>query len=151
MSYYYNKNYSHNWLLNSIFMMGSYLFSKFKRVVSSRRDETTPVHVKNWILLSTNPVLFKTVQANMFPIIKQCQNLLEVLQVETKGLTGIVFDMRSVQWNEVINFMQIHQTRYTYKFISADNKRIIGSSDVLSRGSGAAIAKSKNKSEANIV
>jgi len=151
MSYYYNKNYSHNWLLNSIFMFGSYVFSKFKRIVSSRRDETTPVHVKNWILLSTSPVLFKTVQANMFPSIKQCQNLLEVLQVETKGLTGIVFDMRSIQWNEVINFMQIHQTRYTYKFISADNKRIIGSSDVLSRGSGAAIVKSKNKSEANIV
>lgn len=151
MSYYYNKNFSHNWLLNSVFMLGSYLFSKFKRIVSSRREETTPDHVKDWILLSTNSSLFKSVQANMFPSIKQCQNMIEVLQVETKGLTGIVFDMSSIQWNEVINFMQLHQTRYIYKFISADNKRIIGSSDVLSRGSGASILKSKNKSEANIV
>ena len=67
------------------------------------------------------------------------------------GLTGIVFDMRSIQWNEVISFMQLHQTRYIYKFISADNKRISGSSDVLSRGSGAIIKKSKNKSEVSIV
>jgi GT2 family glycosyltransferase len=151
MSYYYNKNFSHNWLLNSVFLLGSYVFSKFKRIMSSRRDETKPVLVNEWILLSTNPSLFKTVQANMFPSIKQCQNIIEVLQVETKGLTGIVFDMRSIQWNEVISFMQLHQTQYIYKFISADNKRIIGSSDVLSRGSGATIKKSKNKSGVSIV
>jgi hypothetical protein len=119
--------------------------------MSSRRDETKPVLANEWILLSTNPSLFKTVQANMFPSIKQCQNIIEVLQVETKGLTGIVFDMRSIQWNEVISFMQLHQTQYIYKFISADNKRIIGSSDVLSRGSGATIKKSKNKSGVSIV
>ena len=151
MSYYYNKNFSHNWLLNSVFMLGSLLFSKFKRIMSSRRDETKPVLVNDWILLSANPALYKSVQANIFPSMKQCQSLLEVLQVETNGLTGIVFDMRSIQWNEVISFMQLHQTRYIYKFISSDNKRIIGSSDVLSRGSGAIIKKSKNKSELSIV
>ena len=151
MSYYYNKNFSHNWLLNSVFMLGSLLFSKFKRIMSSRRDETKPVLVNDWILLSANPALYKYVQANMFPSMKQCQSLLQVLQVETNGLTGIVFDMRSIQWNEVISFMQLHQTRYIYKFISSDNKRIIGSSDVLSRGSGAIIKKSKNKSEVSIV
>ncbi|MGB2339338.1 MAG: hypothetical protein ACPH7I_05570, partial [Flavobacteriaceae bacterium] len=151
MSYYYNKNFSHNWLLNSVFMLGSLLFSKFKRIMSSRRDVTKPVLVNDWILLSVNPELYKSVQTNMFPSIKQCQSLLETLQVETNGLTGIVFDMQSIQWNEVISFMQLHQTRYIYKFISADNKRIIGSSDVLSRGSGAIIKKSKNKSEVSIV
>ena len=151
MSYYYNKNFSHNWLLNSVFLLGSYVFSKFKRIMSSRRDETKPVLVNDWILLSANPALYKSVQANIFPSMKQCQSLLEVLQVETNGLTGIVFDMRSIQWNEVISFMQLHQTRYIYKFISSDNKRIIGSSDVLSRGSGAIIKKSKNKSEVSIV
>ena len=151
MSYYYNKNFSHNWLLNSVFLLGSYVFSKFKRIMSSMRDETKPAHVNYWILLSANPALYKSVQANIFPSMKQCQSLLEVLQVETNGLTGIVFDMRSIQWNEVISFMQLHQTRYIYKFISADNKRIIGSSDVLSRGSGAIIKKSKNKSEVSIV
>ena len=119
--------------------------------MSSRRDETKPVLVNNWILLSANPTLYKYVKANIFPSIKQCQSLLETLQVETNGLTGIVFDMRSIQWNEVISFMQLHQTRYIYKFISSDNKRIIGSSDVLSRGSGAIIKKSKNKSEISIV
>ena len=151
MSYYYNKNFSHNWLLNSVFMLGSLLFSKFKRIMSSRRDVTKPVLVNDWILLSVNPELYKSVQTNMFPSIKQCQSLLETLQVETNGLTGIVFDMQSIQWNEVISFMQLHQTRYIYKFISADNKRIIGSSDVLSRGYGAIIKKSKNKSEVSIV
>ena len=151
MSYYYNKNFSHNWLLNSVFLLGSYVFSKFKRIMSSMRDETKPAHVNYWILLSANPALYKSVQANIFPSMKQCQSLLEVLQVETNGLTGIVFDMRSIQWNEVISFMQLHQTRYIYKFISSDNKRIIGSSDVLSRGSGAIIKKSKNKSEVSIV
>ena len=151
MSYYYNKNFSHNWLLNSVFMLGSLLFSKFKRIMSSRRDLTKPVLVNDWILLSVNPELYKSVQTNMFPSIKQCQSFLETLQVETNGLTGIVFDMQSIQWNEVISFMQLHQTRYIYKFISADNKRIIGSSDVLSRGSGAIIKKSKNKSEVSIV
>ena len=151
MSYYYNKNFSHNWLLNFVFLLGSYVFSKFKRIMSSRRDETKPVLVNDWILLSANPALYKSVQANIFPSMKQCQSLLEVLQVETNGLTGIVFDMRSIQWNEVISFMQLHQTRYIYKFISSDNKRIIGSSDVLSRGSGAIIKKSKNKSEVSIV
>ena len=151
MSYYYKKNFSHNWLLNSVFLIGSYLFSKFKRIMSSRRDETKPVLVNDWILLSANPALYKFVKANIFPSMKQCQSLLEVLQVETKGLTGIVFDMRSIQWYEVISFMQLHQARYIYKFISADNKLIIGSSDVLSRGSGAIIKKSKNKSEVSIV
>ena len=151
MSYYYNKNFSHNWLLNSVFLLGSYVFSKFNRIMSSRRDVTKPVLVNDWILLSLNPKLYKSVQANIFPSMKQCQSLLEVLQVETNGLTGIVFDMRSIQWNEVISFMQLHQTRYIYKFISSDNKRIIGSSDVLSRGSGAIIKKSKNKSEVSIV
>jgi hypothetical protein len=119
--------------------------------MSSRRDETKPVLVNDWILLSANPALYKSVQANIFPSMKQCQSLLEVLQVETNGLTGIVFDMRSIQWYEVISFMQLHQTRYIYKFISSDNKRIIGSSDVLSRGSGAIIKKPKNKSEVSIV
>jgi hypothetical protein len=151
MSYYYNKNFSHNWPLNYVFLLGSYVFSKVKRIMSSRRDETKPVLVNNWILLSANPTLYKSVKANIFPSMKQCQSLLETLQVETNGLTGIVFDMRSIQWNEVISFMQLHQTRYIYKFISADNKRIIGSSDVLSRGSGAIIKKSKNKSEISIV
>lgn len=151
MSYYYNKNFSHNWLLNSVFMLGSLVFSKFKRIMSSRRDVTNPVLVNDWILLSVNPALYKSVQSNIFHSIKQCQSLLEALQVETNGLTGIVFDMRSIQWNEVISFMQLHQTRYIYKFISADNKRIIGSSDVHSRGSGAIIKKSKNKSEVSIV
>ena len=151
MFYYYSKNFSHNWFLNYVFLLGSYVFSKFKRIMSSRRDETKPVLVNNWILLSANPKLYKSVKANIFPSIKQCQSLLETLQVETNGLTGIVFDMRSIQWNEVISFMQLHQTRYIYKFISADNKRIIGSSDVLSRGSGAIIKKSKNKSEVSIV
>ena len=119
--------------------------------MSSRRDETKPVLVNDWILLSANPALYKFVKANIFPSMKQCESLLEVLQVETKGLTGIVFDMRSIQWYEVISFMQLHQARYIYKFISADNKLIIGSSDVLSRGSGAIIQKSKNKSEVSIV
>ena len=119
--------------------------------MSSRRDETKPVLVNDWILLSANPALYKFVKANIFPNMMQCQTLLEVLQVETKGLTGIVFDMRSIQWNEVISFMQLHQARYIYKFISADNKIILGSSDVLSRGSGAIIKKSKNKSEISIV
>lgn len=151
MSYYYKKNFSHNWLLNSVFLIGSYMFSKFKRIMSSRRDETKPVLVNDWILLSANPALYKFVKANIFPSMMQCQSLLEVLQVETKGLTGIVFDMRSIQWNEVISFMQLHQARYIYKFISADNKIIIGSSDVFSRGSGAIIKKSKNKSEVSIV
>ena len=151
MSYYYNKNFYHNWPLNYVFLLGSYVFSKVKRIMSSRRDETKPVLVNNWILLSANPTLYKSVKANIFPSMKQCQSLLETLQVETNGLTGIVFDMRSIQWNEVISFMQLHQTRYIYKFISADNKRIIGSSDVLSRGSGAIIKKSKNKSEISIV
>ena len=151
MSYYYKKNFSHNSLLNFVFLIGSYVFSKFKRIMSSRRDEIKPVHVNDWILLSANPALYKFVKANIFPSMKQCQSLLEVLQVETKGLTGIVFDMRSIQWYEVISFMQLHQARYIYKFISADNKLIIGSSDVLSRGSGAIIKKSKNKSEVSIV
>lgn len=151
MSYYYKKNFSHNSLLNFVFLIGSYVFSKFKRIMSSRRDEIKPVHVNDWILLSANPALYKFVKANIFPSMKQCQSLLEVLQVETKGLTGIVFDMRSIQWYEVISFMQLHQARYIYKFISADNKLIIGSSDVLSRGSGAIIQKSKNKSEVSIV
>ena len=145
------KNFSHNWLLNSVFLIGSYMFSKFKRIMSSRRDETKPVLVNDWILLSANPALYKFVKANIFPRMIQCQSLLEVLQVEAKGLTGIVFDMRSIQWNEVISFMQLHQARYIYKFISADNKIIIGSSDVFSRGSGAIIKKSKNKSEVSIV
>ena len=87
----------------------------------------------------------------MFPGIKHCQNLLEVLQVKPKKLMGIVFDMRTTQWSEVINFMQVHQTRYVYKFISFDNKRIIGSSDVLSRGSGAVIPNAKKKSKTSIV
>ena len=119
--------------------------------MSSRRDETEPLLVNDWILLSDNPELYKTVKNNIFPSLKQCKSLLEALQLETNGLTGIVFDMRSIQWNEVISFMQLHQTRYIYKYISADNKRIIGSSDVLSRGSGAIIKKSKNKSEVSIV
>ena len=151
MSYYYNKNFSHNWLLKSVFMFGSYVFSKCKRIMSPRHDETKPLLVNEWILLSDNPELYKTVQTNIFPSLKQCQTLLEALQLETNGLTGIVFDMRSIQWNEVISFMQLHQTRYIYKYISADNKRIIRSSDVLSRGSGAIIKKSKNKSEVSIV
>ncbi len=151
MSYYYNKNFSHNWLLNSIFTTGSYLFSKFKRFASSRRDKTSPILVNNWTLVSKNPKLFKNVKMNMFPSIKHCQNLLEVLQVKPKKLMGIVFDMRSMQWSEVINFMQVHQTRYVYKFISVDNKRIIGSSDVLSRGSGAVIPNTKKKSKTSIV
>ncbi len=151
MSYYYNKNFSHNWLLNSIFITGSYLFSKFKRFASSRRDKTSPILVNNWTLVSKNPKLFKNVKMNMFPSIKHCQNLLEVLQVKPKKLMGIVFDMRSMQWSEVINFMQVHQTRYVYKFISVDNKRIIGSSDVLSRGSGAVIPNTKKKSKTSIV
>ena len=151
MSYYYNKNFSHNWLLNSIFITGSYLFSKFKRVASSRRDKTSPIHVNDWTLVSKNSKLFKNVKINMFPGIKHCQNLLEVLQVKPKKLMGIVFDMRTTQWSEVINFMQIHQTRFVYKFISADNKRIIGSSDVLSRGSGAVIPSTKKKSKTSIV
>jgi len=151
MSYYYNKNYSQNWLLNSVFLLGSYVFSKFKRFISSRRDETKPVIVNNWILLSANSTLFKSVKTNIFPAMKQCHSLLEVLQVETNGLSGIVFDMRSIKWSEVISFMQLHKKRYVYKFISADNKRIIGSSDVLSRGSGAIIKKSKNKSGVSIV
>ena len=151
MSYYYNKNFSHNWLLNSIFITGSYLFSKFKRVVSSRRDKTSPILVNDWTLVSKNPKLFKNVKMNMFPGIKHCQNLLEVLQLEPKRLMGIVFDMRTTQWSEVINFMQVHQTRYVYKFISVDNKRIIGSSDVLSRGSGAVIPNTKKKSKTSIV
>ena len=151
MSYYYNKNFSHNWLLNSIFITGSYLFSKFKRVASSRRDKTSPIHVNDWTLVSKNSKLFKNVKINMFPGIKHCQNLLEVLQVKPKKLMGIVFDMRTTQWSEVINFMQIHQTRFVYKFISADNKRIIGSSDVLSRGSGAVIPNTKKKSKTSIV
>ena len=151
MSYYYNKNFSHHWLLNSVFMLGPLLFSKFKRIMSYRRDVTKPVLVNDWILLSSNPELYKSIQTNIFPSMKQCQSPLEVLQIETNGLAGIVFDMQSIQWNEVISFMQLHQTRYIYKFISADNKRIIGSSDVLSRGSGAIIKKSKNKSEISIV
>ncbi|MGB2338535.1 MAG: glycosyltransferase family 2 protein, partial [Flavobacteriaceae bacterium] len=151
MSYYYNKNFSHNWLLNSIFITGSYLFSKFKRVASSRRDKTSPILVNDWTLVSKNPKLFKNVKMNMFPGIKHCQNLLEVLQVKPKKLMGIVFDMRTTQWSEVINFMQVHQTRYVYKFISVDNKRIIGSSDVLSRGSGAVIPNTKKKSKTSIV
>ena len=151
MSYYYKKNFSHNWLLNSVFLIGSYVFSKFKRIISSRRDKNNQVHVNDWILLSANPELYKFVKANIFPSMKQCQSLLEVLQVETKGLTGIAFDMRSIQWNEVISFMKLHQARYIYKFISTDNKIIIGSSDVLSRGSAAIIKKSKNKSEVSIV
>jgi len=151
MSYYYNKNFSHNWLLNSIFITGSYLFSKFKRFASSRRDKTSPILVNNWTLVSKNPKLFKNVKMNMFPSIKHCQNLLEVLQVKPKKLMGIVFDMRTMQWSEVINFMQVHQTRYVYKFISVDNKRIIGSSDVLSRGSGAVIPNTKKKSKTSIV
>tara|TARA_B100000900_G_scaffold406264_1_gene417048 strand:+ start:1158 stop:2360 length:1203 start_codon:yes stop_codon:yes gene_type:complete len=151
MSYYYNKNFSHNWLLNSIFTTGSYLFSKFKRFASSRRDKTSPILVNNWTLVSKNPKLFKNVKMNMFPSIKHCQNLLEVLQVKPKKLMGIVFDMRTMQWSEVINFMQVHQTRYVYKFISVDNKRIIGSSDVLSRGSGAVIPNTKKKSKTSIV
>ena len=151
MSYYYNKNFSHNWLLNSIFITGSYLFSKFKRVVSSRRDKTSPILVNDWTLVSKNPKLFKNVKMNMFPGIKHCQNLLEVLQLEPKRLMGIVFDMRTTQWSEVINFMQVHQTGYVYKFISVDNKRIIGSSDVLSRGSGAVIPNTKKKSKTSIV
>ena len=151
MSYYYNKNFSHNWLLNSIFTTGSYLFSKFKRFASSRRDKTSPILVNNWTLVSKNPKLFKNVKMNMFPSIKHCQNLLEVLQVKPKKLMGIVFDMRTMQWSEVINFMQVHQTRYVYKFISVDNKRIIGSSDVLSRGSGAVIPNTKKKSKTCIV
>ena len=151
MSYYYNKNFSHNWLLNSIFITGSYLFSKFKRVVSSRRDKTSPILVNDWTLVSKNPKLFKNVKMNMFPGIKHCQNLLEVLQLKPKRLMGIVFDMRTTQWSEVINFMQVHQTGYVYKFISVDNKRIIGSSDVLSRGSGAVIPNTKKKSKTSIV
>ena len=151
MSYYYNKNFSHNWLLNSIFITGSYLFSKFKRVASYRRDKTSPILVNDWTLVSKNPKLFKNVKMNMFPSIKHCQNLLEVLQVKPKKLMGIVFDMRTMQWSEVINFMQVHQTRYVYKFISVDNKRIIGSSDVLSRGSGAVIPNTKKKSKTSIV
>jgi len=151
MSYYYNKNFSHNWLLNSIFITGSYLFSKFKRVVSSRRDKTSPILVNDWTLVSKNPKLFKNVKMNMFPGIKHCQNLLEVLQLEPKRLMGIVFDMRTTQLSEVINFMQVHQTGYVYKFISVDNKRIIGSSDVLSRGSGAVIPNTKKKSKTSIV
>ena len=151
MSYYYNKNFSHNWLLNSIFITGSYLFSKFKRVVSSRRDKTSPILVNDWTLVSKNPKLFKNVKMNMFPGIKHCQNLLEVLQLEPKRLMGIVFDMRTTQLSEVINFMQVHQTGYVYKFISVDNERIIGSSDVLSRGSGAVIPNTKKKSKTSIV
>ena len=68
MSYYYNKNFSHNWLLNSVFLLGSYVFSKFKRIMSSMRDETKPAHVNYWILLSANPALYKSVQANIFPL-----------------------------------------------------------------------------------
>ena len=151
MSYYYNKNFSHNWLLNSIFTTGSYLFSKFKRFASSRRDKTSPILVNNWTLVSKNPKLFKNVKMNMFPSIKHCQNLLEVLQVKPKKLMGIVFDMRSMQWSEVINIMQVHQTRYVYKFISVDNKRIIGSSDVLSRGIGVVIPNTKKRSKTSIV
>ena len=151
MSYYYNKNFSHNWLINLIFITGSYLFSKFKRVASSRRDKTSPISVNDWTLVSKNPKLFKNVKMNMFPGIKHCQNLLEVLQVKPKKLMGIVFDMRTTQWSEVINFMEVHQTRYVYKFISVDNKRIIGSSDVLSRGSGAVIPNTKKKSKTSIV
>ena len=151
MYYYYNKNFSNNWILNPIFIFGSYLFSKFKRIISSRREETKPILVNYWILLSSNSALFKSLDANIFPGMKLCQNLLEVLQVESKGLTGIVFDLQSIEWNEVISFMQLHQTRYIYKFISSDNKRIIGSSDVLSRGTGAIIKKSKNKSEVSNV
>ena len=151
MTYYYKKNFSYNWLLNSVFLLGSYVFSKFKRIMSFRRDITKPVLVNDWILLSANPTLYRSVQANIFPSIKQCYSLLEVLQVENNGLTGIVFDMRCIHWSEVISFMQLHQTRFIYKFISADNKRIIGSSDVLSRGSGAIIKKSKNKSGLSIV
>ncbi|MEC7568042.1 MAG: hypothetical protein VYA01_03430, partial [Bacteroidota bacterium] len=151
MSYYYNKNFSHNWLLNSIFITGSFLFSKFKRVASSRRDKTSPIFVNDWTLVSKNPNLFKNVKMNMFPGIKHCQNLLEVSQVKPKKLMGIVFDMRTTHWSEVINFMQVHQSRYVYKFISVDNKRIIGSSDVLSRGSGAVITDTKKKSKTSIV
>ena len=151
MSYYYEKNFSYNRLLKSVFIFGCYLYLKLKRIISSRRDVYKPVLVNDWILLSDNPVLYKYLQEDMFPNIKQCKSFLEVLQVETIGVTGIVFDMSSIHWSEVISFMQLHKTRFIYKFISADNKRIIGSSDVLSRGSGTIIKKSKYKSEASIV
>ena len=36
------------------------------------------------------------VKMNMFPGIKHCQNLLEVLQVKPKKLMGIVFDANQV-------------------------------------------------------
>ena len=89
MSYYYNKNFSHNWLLNSVFMLGSFVFSKFKRIMSSRRDETKPVLVNDWILLSANPDSTNLYKPIYFPVMKQCQSLLEVLQVETNGLTEL--------------------------------------------------------------
>ena len=151
MFYYYDKNTSYKWLWYPIFIAGSYFLSKYKRVVSARRDRTLPSKVHQWVLVSKHPMLFNNLQMNMFPGIVQCQNLLEVIQIVPQKLMGIVFDMRTAHWDDVINFMQVHQSRYVYKFISEDHKRIIGSRDVLSRGAGAMISTLKKKSKTSIV
>ena len=151
MSYYYNKNFSHNWLVNHVFLFGSYLFSGFKRFISSKSEKKNETPINNRLIVTSDDNLFEKLHKNYYPQAIKCHYILEVIQRNMDNLTEIVFDMKCLQWSEVINFMHVHKDRYTYKFISADHEIIVGSSNVLSRGKVTKLKKSKNKPQINIV
>jgi GT2 family glycosyltransferase len=135
----------------NVFLFGSYLFSGFKRFISSKSEKKNETPINNRLIVTSDDNLFEKLHKNYYPQAIKCHYILEVIQRNMDNLTEIVFDMKCLQWSEVINFMYVHKDRYTYKFISADHEIIVGSSNVLSRGKVIKLKKSKNKPQINIV
>lgn len=134
MQFFYKKHFNYNWFLSIWLGFSTSFFSVLKWFYSSNSEQMSAHQPLNYILVSQDEVLFKKLCQHMVVPVTQATSLLHVLQHDYQSSTEIIFDLKCLNLSEVIQFMEVHKNRYTYKFLMEDRAALIGSQNSVSRG-----------------
>lgn len=130
MNYFYNKHFHVSRLVKIWIKLATNAFSFLKRIRGSKSIRKKKQPNAYW-LISKELDLEIGVNKNI-PFI-HTDSLKDVLK-RKKTKTELIFDPGTISFGEMIAFMYLHKTAFSYKFLNSDKSHAVGSNSSNSKG-----------------